>query len=91
MKKIAVGLMVLMIMGSTVISYADGVVIPVSIKVEAFKKMMKEKGMNLYGGDEADGFVEDSGNKIKVITYKPVTMEQMDLMKESAFKAVRNG
>lgn len=74
---------------STAICYADGVVIPMPTKVEAFKKQMLEKGMNLYGGDEADGEIINNGTSIKVITYKPVTMEQMELMKEIAFKTVR--
>lgn len=76
-------------MASTTISYADGVIIPGSIKVEAFKKEMKEHGMNLYGGDEADGEIENDGTRIKVITYKPVTPEQMEIMKDAASKSVR--
>lgn len=76
-------------MGSTAISFADGIVIPVSIKVEAFKREMKEKGMNLYGFDNSDGEVQNSGNRMKVITYKPVTTEQMELIKQVAFHNVR--
>ncbi len=70
-------------------SFADGVIIPVSIKVDEFKKDMMDKGMNLYGGDKADGEIENKGTQIKIITYKPVTMEQMELMKTVAFKTVR--
>lgn len=79
----------LTLLGATSISYADGVIIPVSIKVERFKELMKEKGMNLYGGDDADGEVQNNGTAIKVITYRPVTLEQMDLIREVAFKTVR--
>lgn len=89
MKSIAVVLIVGALMGSTAISFADGIVIPVSIKVEAFKREMKEKGMNLYGFDNSDGEVQNSGNRMKVITYKPVTTEQMELIKQVAFHNVR--
>lgn len=91
MNKIAVALILTIGVGvgSTAISYADGVVIPMSIKVEKFKKEMKHHGINLYGGDEADGYIQNDGNKIKVITYKPVTMEQLELIKQAAFKTVR--
>lgn len=92
MNKVLVGLILTIGVGvgSTSIALADGVVIPVSIKVQAFKKEIKSRGMNLDGGDNADGFVEDAGNRIKVITYKPVSDKQMDLIKEAAFKTVRN-
>ena len=89
MNKILGGLIVVALISLPSISFADGVVIPASIKVEEFKKEMKHKGMDLYGGDDSDGLVENYGNKIKVITYLPVTMEQMDLMKEAAFRNVR--
>lgn len=90
MNKILVGLIgITLLLGSTSIVHADGVVIPVSTKVEQFKELMLENGMNLYGGDDADGFIEDYGTKIKIITYKQVTIEQMELMKEAAFKSVR--
>lgn len=68
---------------------ADGVIIPGSVKVSKFKKIMKHLGMDLYGGDEADGLVEEGGTQIKVITYRPVTIEQMDWMKEAAQKSLR--
>jgi len=89
MNRIVVGVSVLLIMASTTISYADGVIIPASIKVEQFKKEMLAHGIDLSGGDDADGFIESKGNEIKVITFNPVTIEQMELMKEVAFKTVR--
>lgn len=88
MNKILGGLIVIMLSLPS-ISYADGVVIPGSIKVEAFIKDMKEHGMDLSGSDSSDGYVDSLGNSIKVITYKPVALEQMELMKEVAFKNVR--
>jgi len=88
MNKVVVGVMGLLL-ASTTIVFADGVVIPGSIKVEAFKREMSERGMDLSGGDDADGVIENYGTKIKVITYKPVTLEQMELMREVAIKTVR--
>jgi len=92
MNKVAVALILTIgfVMGATAISYADGIVIPCSIKVSAFIKDMKQHGMDLSGSDDADGEVQNSGTSMKVITYKPVTPEQMDLMKDIAFKNVRN-
>lgn len=89
MNKILVVLTMLTLIGATSISYADGVIIPVSVKVNEFKKEMKLRGMDLSGEDYSDGTIENRGTSIKVITYKPVTIEQMDLMKEVAFKTVR--
>ena len=89
MNKILVVLTMLTLLGATSISYADGVVIPVSIKVEAFIKEMKKSGMDLSGGDNSDGKIENNGTNIKIITYKPVSIEQMELMKDAASKTVR--
>lgn len=89
MNKITVGLIVVALMGSTVISYADGVVIPFSIKTDAFKKEIKSRGLDLYGTDKSDGEIQNNGTSMKIITYKPVTSEQMDLMKDVANKTVR--
>lgn len=90
MNKILVGIMMATaIVFSTSIALADGVIIPGSIKVEEFKKIMLKHGMDLSGGDDADGYVDNKGTSIKVITYAPVSIEQMELMKEAAFKSVR--
>jgi len=90
MNKILVGLIGLSLLGSTSIVHADGIVIPVSIKVESFKKEMKSRGMDLFGSDDSDGHIDNLGTSIKVITYRPVTTEQMDLIKEVASKNVRD-
>lgn len=90
MNKILVGLVgITLLISLTSIVHADGVVIPMSIKVEAFKEEMKKSGMDLYGRDDSDGEVENKGTSIKVITYKPVSIEQMDLMTKAAVKTVR--
>ena len=87
MNKILVGIMMATaIVFSTSIALADGVIIPGSIRVEEFKKLMNERGMDLSGSDDSDGYVENGGNKIKVISYAPVKMEKMELMKEIAFE-----
>ena len=52
----------LCIIGSTAISYADGVIVPASIKLEAFKKDAKKQDFDLYGNDNSDGFIETNGN-----------------------------
>lgn len=70
-------------------AFADVAWIPGSIKVEKFKQLMLDRGMDLSGGDEADGLVENFGTKIKVVTYREVTIEQLDMMKEAATLALR--
>lgn len=89
MNKIVVGVLVLLMMASTTICYADGVIIPGSIKVKAFKKEMKKYGFNLDGEDDSDGYIENYGTKIKVITYKPVTLDDLEVIKKVAFENVR--
>ena len=92
MNKMVVGVILTIgvVVASTTIVFADGVVIPGSIKVEKFREEMKSHGMDLYGKDSSDGDIENKGNAIKVITYKPVTIEQMDWMKDAAAKSVRD-
>ena len=82
--------MVLIAVGSTTISYADGVIIPASVRVEAFKKQMKENGIDLYGTDDSDGTIENLGTQMKVITYKPVTSQQLELIRIYAIKNARS-
>lgn len=91
MNKIAVGLILMgVFLGSTVISYADGVIVPFSIKVDSFKKEMKSHGMDLEGKDNSDGEIQNNGNSLKVITYRPVTMEQLEIIKQASIKTMRN-
>lgn len=78
------------VVASTTTALADGVIIPGSIKVEQFKEEMKSLGMDLYGTESSDGEIQNKGTEIKVITYKPVTIEQMDWMKDAAKKSVRD-
>ena len=89
MKRILLGLITIGVIGSSSISYADVVNIPFCLKLEAFKKELKEKGFNAYGGDNADGEIENFGTSIKVITYKPVSIEKMEVMKDVAMHHVR--
>jgi len=69
------------------LSFADVIWIPMATKVEKFKEECKLGGLNLYGGDESDGFVEDNGTKIKVVTYSWMEDEQLDLIMRSAVTA----
>lgn len=85
-----VALTTALIMFSASISYADGVVIPRGVKMTAFKSEMLKHGMDLSCEDNADGCVENNGNMIKVITYKPVSSEQLEWIKDAAFKTVRD-
>lgn len=81
--------MTLSVLSLTTISYADGIIIPMSIKVEQFKKEVKEKGLDLYGSDSSDGEVQNLGTSMKVITYRPATLDELDLIKDVSFKTVR--
>lgn len=71
------------------LSYADGVIIPMSTKVNMFKKLMKEHGIDLSGEDDADGRVEDYGTTIKVYTNKPLTLDELEIIKQAAYEARR--
>lgn len=82
--------MAVMVLGLTTISYADGVIIQKSIKVKGFIAEMKERGLDFSGGDDSDGEIQNGGTQIKVVTYKPVTPEQLNLIRDVAFHNVRN-
>lgn len=90
MNRIVGGLICLAIIGSPTISYADGIIIPRSIKVGEFKKDMKNMGLDLYGRDDSDGEVINMGTSIKVITYAPVTPEKLDLIRKASLMDVRD-
>lgn len=70
-------------------SFADTVWIPMPTKVEKFKEIMEKHGMDLYGGDEADGYIEDFGTKIKIVTIKWLENDDLEKIKEAAFLARR--
>lgn len=70
-------------------SFADVAWIPGSIKVERFKEEMAKVGMDLSGTDEADGLVENFGTKLKVVSYRSLTIEQLDQLKEAARVSLR--
>lgn len=89
MKTLVVGFIALTALGLTTIAYCDGIIIPVSIKVESFKKEMKSIGIDLYGRDDSDGEIQNLGTSIKVITYKPVTLQQLDLIRQMAVRSMR--
>lgn len=63
-----------------------------SINVNQYKKDCKSKGIDLYddsGDGHGDGFVENKGNNFKVFTYHDPTSEQLDILKDMAWKNKR--
>lgn len=88
MGKVIVGIAILS-MAFPISLFADVVWIPMPTKVGEFKEIMREKGMDLSGSDNAEGFVEDHGTKIKVVTYGTLSNKQLDDMKDAAFLAAR--
>lgn len=89
MNKLGVmGLIVLGLITSS-LSFADQIVIPLSIKQDKFVKEMKKRGMDLRRRDDSDGYVEYGPQGFMVVTYKPITFEQLDLIREVSFKCVR--
>lgn len=89
MRKLGGLIVVLAILGSPSLSYADVIWIPMPTKVKMFKKLMKERGLDLSGTDEADGHVEDHGTKIKIVTHRWMEMDELDKIKEAAVLARR--
>ena len=90
MKKLGMGVMILMgFIISIPTSFADEIQLPFAVKEKAFIKEMKKNGMDLSRSDKSQGFVEDRGGNFKVFTYKPATLEQLDLIQKIAFKNMR--
>lgn len=68
------------------ICFADEIRIPMSIKVDKFKEECLKGGLNL---NDVDGFIENHGMSFKVFSYKNLTTEQLDLIKESTWKSLK--
>jgi hypothetical protein len=71
-------------------SQADEVRIPFAVYVEDFKKDAKEQGLDLYDNRNSDGFIQNKGQEFYVFTYKPISMEHLDLIKELTWKHIRD-
>lgn len=70
-------------------SFADVIWIPMATKVDKLKLELKEHGIDLYGTDESDGYVENLGTKIKIVTNRWMEDDEMELIKEAAVNARR--
>lgn len=71
------------------LSHADVIWIPMPTKIEKFKEVAKEGGLDLYGTDESDGFVEDNGTRVKVVTYRWVEADELEVLQRAALEARR--
>lgn len=83
--KIVISLTLLAIFGCS-ISSATEINIPFPVYADQFKVDAKERGFDLYDGD---GFVENKGDNFKVFTYKAVTDEQLEIIKDLTWKNMR--
>lgn len=86
MKNLLAGFIALMALSLASISFADEIHIPIAINIENFKADCLARGLDL---NDKDGFVENKGMSIIVYTYHTASEEQMDLIKDMAFKNVR--
>ncbi len=68
------------------LSHATEVRVPYGIYVEQFKKESKEKGFDL---NDVDGFIQNKGNNFVIYTYKPITDEQLELIKDLTWNNMR--
>jgi hypothetical protein len=89
MRKLGTFILAFALVGVPSLSYADVLWIPMPTKVEMFKKLMLEKGIDLYGTDDSDGHVENHGTKIKVVTNFETNQEHLDVVLECALQARR--
>ena len=74
-------------MGS--LSFADEIEIPFAVHMDKFMEECSANGLDLYGRDSSQGFVENKGSRFIVYTYKMATDEQLSIIKDSAFKNLR--
>lgn len=68
------------------ISSADEVHIGFPVKLQEFKAYTNQRGFNL---DDKDGFIENKGQEIIVYSYRTMTPEQMQIVKDATFKNLR--
>lgn len=69
---------------------ADEIIIPYSVKTEAFQKRMKKIGFDLYGKERSIGFVKDEGGKMTVYTYRTASPKLLDEIQRQASFTARN-
>lgn len=86
-KKLArLGLVVLFLMIHTT-SFADMVSIPFSCYPKKMQASFEKRGykLDLDGNDRTEdswGFIVNKGNKFEVYTYKPITVEELEMLRE---------
>lgn len=87
MKLLGIAGTVLGLLTISSISFADEIRIPQAVYIDKFKAYTKEHGIDL---NDVDGFVENHGQNFKVFTYKNMTSEQLDIIKDATFKNLRD-
>ena len=73
----------------SVSSFADEIEIPFGVRIEDFKKDCLTQDLDLYDKDNSHGFVENRASRIIVYTYRTATVQQLETIKECAFKNLR--
>lgn len=67
-------------------SYSDEVIIPFAVYVDDFKTDMKNCGIDLYDDRHSDGFIKNEGTKITIFTYRSLTIDELQTIKDLCFK-----
>lgn len=71
-------------------AFADEVNIPFAINKTKFLEETKSLGLDLYDNETSDGFIKNEGQKFIVYTYKTITVEQLNIIKDCTFKSLRD-
>lgn len=69
--------------------FADEIKIPFPLERQKFLKECKKRGVDLYDKKDSIGFAENRGGETTVYTYKNISYENMDKIKEAAFNSIR--
>ena len=85
-----IALLVIALIVSPCLSFADQVEIPFPIYVGDFVKDAMEHGLDLSDSRTADGFIKNEGQKFIVCTYRPVTKQELKLIQELTWRNLRN-
>lgn len=71
------------------LSFADEIEIPIAVYMTEFKDCCSDRGLDLYGNRESDGFIQDKAQKFVVYTYRTFNEEQMEITKDCTWKSMR--
>lgn len=88
-KRLGIGMLTVMSLLVPSLVHADEISVPFAIYVEDFRKDIKQNGMDLDGGRESQGFVEERGGNFTVFTYKQATPKQLGLITDVAVRNMR--